>query len=71
MTALFDGVPGWLLALVPLAALAVVVGSIVAARRRAAEESAEGPSAGSRASWLWPVLVAVGAFAALKLLTDR
>ncbi len=64
-----EGVPVWLIALVPLAVLAVVVTNLVVRSRRG--EFGRDESGRRRAPWLWPVLVAVGAFAVLKLITDR
>jgi hypothetical protein len=64
-----EGFPVWILAAVPAAVLAVLVVNLVVRSRR----GEFGTDAGGRrrAPWLWPVLIGVGAFAVLKLVTDR
>ncbi len=62
-----EGVPAWLVAVVPVAVLAVLVVNLVVRSRRG--EFGRDAGGRRRAPWLWPVLIAVGAFAVLSLLT--
>lgn len=64
-----EGVPTLLVAAVPVAVLVVLVVNLVVRSRRG--EYGRDAGGRRRAPWLWPVLIGVGAFAVLKLVTDR
>ncbi|MGQ7295659.1 hypothetical protein [Quadrisphaera sp. KR29] len=64
-----EGLPTWLIAVVPVVVLAVLITNLAVRSRRG--EFGRDAGGRRRAPWLWPVLLGVGAFVVLKLVTDR